>query len=295
MLASILPGLRDLRTPLATGYLWLLVIWLTFGQSRLVPEDPDNLFASRLQDLASLVGPAATLAAVSFAAYLLGSILTADLSLVLGLTESADEVYPWPQRWILPESLVTNQSIRADVLSDWLHATVQIDTAVAAWIASNQGAETGLPSSVRQALVSEAERGSGRDSAREVLLDGLAESIEYLEPELVTQLRQTENEQVFQDFDRLEAEVKLRFSLLIPLVLLVILGVILLWPWWLKLVALAGLLLPIRLYRQGMFLLEESRLVVTSALVSGRIQSPTVNRTIEALRKIESDRPWKSS
>jgi hypothetical protein len=28
MLASRLPGLRDLRTPLATGPLWLIAVWL---------------------------------------------------------------------------------------------------------------------------------------------------------------------------------------------------------------------------------------------------------------------------
>jgi hypothetical protein len=28
MLASLLPGLRDLRAPVVTGYIWLIVLWL---------------------------------------------------------------------------------------------------------------------------------------------------------------------------------------------------------------------------------------------------------------------------
>jgi hypothetical protein len=31
MLASLLPGLRDLRAPLAAGYLWLAAGWLYFA------------------------------------------------------------------------------------------------------------------------------------------------------------------------------------------------------------------------------------------------------------------------
>ncbi|MFF4392878.1 MULTISPECIES: hypothetical protein [unclassified Streptomyces] len=33
MLASLLPGLRELRTPLATGYLYLLLLFLLFSDS----------------------------------------------------------------------------------------------------------------------------------------------------------------------------------------------------------------------------------------------------------------------
>jgi hypothetical protein len=30
LLASLLPGLRDLRVPLAAGLMWLVVLWLSF-------------------------------------------------------------------------------------------------------------------------------------------------------------------------------------------------------------------------------------------------------------------------
>jgi hypothetical protein len=31
MLTNVLPGLRELRAPLAAGYLWLLFAWLVWG------------------------------------------------------------------------------------------------------------------------------------------------------------------------------------------------------------------------------------------------------------------------
>ena len=32
MLASLLPGVRRLRTPLATGYLWIVALWMLVHQ-----------------------------------------------------------------------------------------------------------------------------------------------------------------------------------------------------------------------------------------------------------------------
>jgi len=79
VLASLLPGLRDLRTPLATGYLWLVTLWLLVHEhlptSAATASGPTK---SSLQ-LADLVGKATVLAAFSFIAYLVGSILMLSL------------------------------------------------------------------------------------------------------------------------------------------------------------------------------------------------------------------------
>jgi hypothetical protein len=74
MLVSLLPGLRDLRTPLATGYLYFLLAWAALGRDRVLPEAP-NRFLARLFDLSTILGTSVTIASLSFAAYLLGSIL----------------------------------------------------------------------------------------------------------------------------------------------------------------------------------------------------------------------------
>lgn len=70
MLAGLLPGLREIRGPLASGYLWLLFGWLVF-------EDDVSTAGGaieRLVDLGAVVSPAAVAVAASFAAYLVGSL-----------------------------------------------------------------------------------------------------------------------------------------------------------------------------------------------------------------------------
>jgi hypothetical protein len=90
MLTSLLPGLRELRAPLASGYLWLVALGLIVE-----PHVPDRaeatgLMASvyRLTEGLSSVGLGV---AATFAAYLIGS-----LSLALGST---------PLRKLMPSTL----------------------------------------------------------------------------------------------------------------------------------------------------------------------------------------------
>src|SRR4051812_18812592 len=76
MLASLLPGLRELRTPLAAGYLWLVFAFFVCGSPADISAAPGPL-----QDLASAVealGKTALAVGVSFMAYLIGSV-SADL------------------------------------------------------------------------------------------------------------------------------------------------------------------------------------------------------------------------
>jgi hypothetical protein len=76
MLASLLPGLREVRTPLAVGYLWLLWVWLAFENS-IPKENPrDDSLLARGFDVFGMLGPAATVGALSFTAYVLGSAIT---------------------------------------------------------------------------------------------------------------------------------------------------------------------------------------------------------------------------
>jgi hypothetical protein len=70
VLAGVLPGLREIRAPLAAGYLWFLFGWLVVG---------DDVGAAggvlgRLVDLGGNLAPGAVAVAASFAAYLVGSM-----------------------------------------------------------------------------------------------------------------------------------------------------------------------------------------------------------------------------
>ena len=76
MLLNLLPGFRELRAPLAAGYLWLFAGWLAFGGNVPAPAGAEEFF-NQFQALGAA-------AALTFAAYLLGSFLT-DLFNVLWL------------------------------------------------------------------------------------------------------------------------------------------------------------------------------------------------------------------
>ena len=77
MLMNLLPGLRDLRAPLAAGYLWLIGLWLL-----LVDAVPSRSKATgvvaHVYTLTHDLGHGVVLAAISFAAYLVGSILSVN-------------------------------------------------------------------------------------------------------------------------------------------------------------------------------------------------------------------------
>src|SRR5215472_4774848 len=79
MLASLLPGLRDIRTPLTVGYLWLLAAWLMFGDFVRKGHLAGNGLVAQLFNLEGFLGKTFAVTALGFIAYLLGAILTIPL------------------------------------------------------------------------------------------------------------------------------------------------------------------------------------------------------------------------
>jgi hypothetical protein len=76
MLGSILPGLRELRAPLAAGYLWLVFAWLAWGD--MLPtagEIEDGSPLDRLQRLEPVISDLGLAVVASVTAYILGSIV----------------------------------------------------------------------------------------------------------------------------------------------------------------------------------------------------------------------------
>jgi hypothetical protein len=72
-LASVLPGLRDLRGPLASGYLWLITIWLAVA-SRIPDQDPNRGVVGDLYNLSNVLSALGVAVVLSFGAYLLGAM-----------------------------------------------------------------------------------------------------------------------------------------------------------------------------------------------------------------------------
>jgi hypothetical protein len=66
--STLIPGLREIRGPLLAGYLWMLEIWLVFGD-RLPDRQSDEVF-ERLWKAGEAIGPLGRAAAASVIAYL---------------------------------------------------------------------------------------------------------------------------------------------------------------------------------------------------------------------------------
>jgi hypothetical protein len=93
-LTSLLPGLREVRAPLAGGYLWLLLIWLVADPER--PDSEKGGFYGRLEEVANALPLVGQAIAVSIAAYLIGSLFT---SLFLRLARGVNEWWSVPREW----------------------------------------------------------------------------------------------------------------------------------------------------------------------------------------------------
>lgn len=78
MLAQILPGFRDFRTPLMTGVLWLTAIWVFLGTPIPKKDDKEGIFGL-LNQVSEYLSPALILGVLSFTAYLLGVLLMPNM------------------------------------------------------------------------------------------------------------------------------------------------------------------------------------------------------------------------
>ena len=123
MLASLLPGLRDLRTPLTVGYLWLICGWLWFHDAlprRATARGP----IADLYDLEGVLPSATFLAALTFMAYFLGSIVELNIAEARWL----DPIRPNRASW---EAVADRFRIRLDEGEGG--TSEQCTAAIAAW------------------------------------------------------------------------------------------------------------------------------------------------------------------
>ncbi|MDQ3724025.1 MAG: hypothetical protein M3376_13405, partial [Actinomycetota bacterium] len=73
LLSNLLPGTRQLRAPLAAGYLWLVALGLALASEIPSRDDASGLFDDLYRG-SDLIGDVGVGVAVSFLAYLLGMV-----------------------------------------------------------------------------------------------------------------------------------------------------------------------------------------------------------------------------
>jgi|GEM_PF-4399644 len=77
-LFSVLPGLREIRAPLAGGYVWLAAGWLIWGDA--LPTEDDAPIYHRFAELIHALGPIGIAVLVSIMGYLIGSLVQSTVT-----------------------------------------------------------------------------------------------------------------------------------------------------------------------------------------------------------------------
>jgi hypothetical protein len=206
LLLNLLPGLRELRAPLAAGYVWLASVGILFG--RVIPhERPARGLLADIWSLADIVGSAAILAAVTFVAFLVGSLLEVDPegrwgSAAAEVTRTRMKRVKGPrvgersEQWIRTPPLSVNGT---HYLTRFFHQKGWLEERP--W-SHSWAASEGYPRWL---------------SSRQVLI------LEFIDevPQLATRL-QVRNPDLYGKYDRLVTEAALRMTLAAPVCFLVI-------------------------------------------------------------------------
>lgn len=287
MLAQVLPGVRHLRTPLITGYLYFVLVWMVLGANRVVPTaESANSWERYLADLFQLMGRGGTAVAVTTAAYLVGSMLMVTRFAaperamwragdVLPITRSNQPTY----LWALDVARDLHPDLTYRLVLSQAGLSERFASAVREWWSKNDGAERDRSG----ALIGQLNFTHHLDDRveREALAVALTAALSD-EFKLLSLRLQIERETLYNEFDRLRNEAELRFSIAVPLVLFV--GVASVeWHWQ----AAIGLLLPTALVTQGVLTERKAHLRVMEALIHGVVESPVVS----LLRSLEPVTP----
>lgn len=277
LLAQILPGFRDFRTPLVTGYLWLVVVWTLIGMP-LPDKDATTGVMGAINAFGNFLTPTIYVGVLSFLAYVIGMLLMVDIK--------AGSVIRLGRRLSLPYiSRSDLDVINAHIESAFHRARVR----------RVNGFEIEREFRLRSMIDGEGEyqifhtenQGNERmmdDEWREYSLKELrtpvSEEIVQSIPSLAIKL-QDKNPLLYGSYDRDRSESEFRLSIAPPIAMLsaqfIILGMdrtLTLWPW----AGYIGLIAVVALVVKGFQKRFSSVNVVVTALEIGTIESQMISR-----------------
>jgi len=236
LLVNLLPGLREIRAPLVSGYLWLVFLFLAFHEELPSSSKPGPVLEP-VFDLAGDLSAPAIAAVTGVAAYLVGSAMQ-ELWKLLGRMLS-------PGRPLYGEAGIrTSPTGRADV-RDAVRSRLQ-----------------GISSQLAQVAISPGERGIAP-----------APEPDQIERELplIRTLLLGERPELVGELDRLQAEADLRITVAFPLAFFAVFLALEAGSGWVALLAPALLLLLQGYQRQ----LDAGDLIA-KAMKIGKAEAPTL-------------------
>lgn len=277
MLAQILPGFRDFRTPLVTGYLWLVVLWVLIGMPL-----PDKTATSgamgSINAFSEFLTPTVYVAVLSFLAYVVGMLLMVDIK--------AGSTLRLGKRFRLP--YVSKRDV--DVINAHIESACHraLIRGVNGYEVEREFNLTSMLETEEDHQIFSAEHVGNerrmdkewREYALKQLRGPVAEEIVRSIPSLAIKL-QDKNQLLFGSYDRDKSESEFRLSIAPPLAVLssqfILLGLdrtMTLWPW----AGYAGLIAAVALVVKGFQKRFSSVNVVVTALEIGTIESQMITR-----------------
>lgn len=257
ILASALPGFRDLRAPLTAGYLWLFLLWMVIKPD--ISKRPTNSVIGSVYDLAKDAGPIWLGLGVGVAAYLVGSVSQAMSPM---LSEGVSAVLQWlyKQTENRPLPRKTLERMIAEYERDLVQ---QYEQEAARKLRENGSRENS--GAVINASAEIANRGS---AARR----GLESELELPATLLLIERGRETDPQLFSEADRLKAEREFRLAVVPPLSAIAIYLACNQSPWlWLALLAVLVLLW------QGISRDIEYRSLMVAGVQRGHVRSQSID------------------
>jgi len=296
VLANLLPGLRDVRAPLSAGFVWLLALFLALEPSLPSRNEASGVWSSLLV-LADTFSPVGIGIAVSFLAYLTGSIYEAISSAIVELVGRLTSPYRfvttgewWRERTpraiysrkgeeSLKEVVSTHVGALEDALNGCGIPSLQVATQSNEALAPDEILQALKP--LRPLLVNRPPRADDDTFRRD--FDELIARYVLTETDLMrARLIGKDTEQLFSVVDRLRSEAEFRTALAPALVAL---AAVLAWraTWWsAAIVTLSAVLL----FWQGRQRMRASNDTLLEALRIDRVQAPTIERLDAATQEL---------
>jgi hypothetical protein len=237
VLASLLPGVRQLRAPLACGYLWLLSAWLLLADQIPRPGNAGGGILGDVYEIATVGGRSVILGAITFAAYLIGvlSVHVASLTPALRGIPRGGGTRDGSARSAAKPSGAGRVALRDAVLGQLTQR-----------VATDEDLKTQLEHTGTYCGVT---RDIDDREVRRGLLDvryDVNYYVEDLEQDLSNMplrlLADDEKRDVHGEFDRWRAEAEFRAAVVLPLIALVVVLAVRSSLWWLLTVAIPVLL-----------------------------------------------------
>jgi hypothetical protein len=272
VLATLLPGVRHLRTPLTVGYAWLVALWLAGGHRLSDPAQATGVLAD-LYRLGRVVGPAASAVAVSVVAYLIGvatvpmaRVLTEFVGDLLRRTPLAD-LTPGHRRGVAVRGVLTVAV--AERLADRLRTDDQFRSAALRTVATDQ--QPADSARLEQLVLA---NGYQRSQIVHAVVD-LAPLVDDIQEDLffAAQRLRGKDDVIYDDYDRGQAEGDFRMAMALPVACVFAVLAIRSTPWW-----WIGLILPIVLIYVGVSSRTRSEQELGWAMAAGRVDDPLLQR-----------------